>query len=208
MTKEKRNDLMFRWTAVPAVSVALFWGAWYLFTGFMPVIGELKMAPGDGMTVLAYAVPRWLECLLVPAGAVAIVQTGYLLGRMEEGHQSVAVAGLVLSFIFGLVFSLAYGYTVAFWFLIIYGGITGFLYLVMHGILATLIYLLLCGLVAVFMFVLTYATISCIIAAIAVMIGIMIKGTVMDSFWRRLAARSVSKTAEMFLWLKTIVSRH
>ena len=51
-----RKQLILRWSIVATPLVALFWAAWYLIAGEVPVMATIKALPNDVKVILLYGV--------------------------------------------------------------------------------------------------------------------------------------------------------
>lgn len=107
MTDHRLNRIARRWSLLAAVFAALYWGVWYLVTGFVPAVTDIPIWLGQAVT-LPFEVSRWWDVVAAPIFVQAAV---WLYRRVSDPWACSlgAVQSLVLGLAIGLVFGIATG---------------------------------------------------------------------------------------------------
>jgi len=120
MNKIRRNKLMFRWSLVTAILIALFWVIYYFIIGSVPVVTEIQI---ESFTLLFPfgGISRWWDILIGPIYSVIIFYIIYNIDYLEKTDTSNLekpyiiitindyLLGLICSLIGGLIIGLIIG---------------------------------------------------------------------------------------------------
>jgi len=107
MDTEKMKKLMVRWSVLTAGVIALFWGAWYLITGSIPVVTEIRMA--SNWTIhLPFGISRLSDVAVGPIWSTLLIWIFCKRNEKKEEKEDL-VFGLIVGLVFGLAYGLAYG---------------------------------------------------------------------------------------------------
>jgi hypothetical protein len=120
MTARRRNQLMVRWSILTASAIAAFWGVWFLATGAVPVVTEMRLT-AEWAFALPFGVSRLWDILLGPIGSTAVV---LIACRVSFEEHDSAFAGLTIGALAGLVVASVAGFLIG---ALVFGLATGFL---------------------------------------------------------------------------------
>ena len=105
MGRQRKINLMWRWSVLTAGLIALFWTIWYLTAGSVPTISSIKMTP-NWTPELPFGISRWWDVLIGPIWSVVLI---FLFTNEKMKKTDDLVFSLALGMVFGLVFSLGFG---------------------------------------------------------------------------------------------------
>jgi hypothetical protein len=97
MDSSRRIALIWRWSLVSGVAIALFWAIWWLIAGEVPVVSSIRLTP-DLTVNYPYPVSRWFDILNGPLWATIFVLT--FTKDKDEGLG--AFLGVFLGWVAGL----------------------------------------------------------------------------------------------------------
>lgn len=100
----KTQKLMFRWSLLTGVLIALFLVICYLSTGSVPIVTSVQMTKTWTMP-LPFGISRWWDVLIGPTWSIIII---YLLTKQKDKNKD-WIFGLIIGLIFGLIIGLGAG---------------------------------------------------------------------------------------------------
>lgn len=128
MERERKINLMCRWSLLTAGLIALFWTIWYLATGSVPVSKGITMTSGWTLG-FPFRISRWWDILIGPTCSMILIFSLTNEKIEKEGKPSFglviavvsalsfgvtfALVGLVSGLVFGLISALVFTLAVA-----------------------------------------------------------------------------------------------
>ncbi|PIR04874.1 MAG: hypothetical protein COV57_02130 [Candidatus Liptonbacteria bacterium CG11_big_fil_rev_8_21_14_0_20_35_14] len=115
MNKIRRNKLMFRWSLVTAILIALFWVIYYFIIGSVPVVTEIQI---ESFTLLFPfgGISRWWDILIGPIYSVIIFYIIYNIDYLEKTDTSNLEKPYIIitinDYLLGLTMGLTIGLTI------------------------------------------------------------------------------------------------
>lgn len=112
MEIQRKMRMAWRWSAVTATVIALFWAVWYWVAGSVPVTTSIKII--EAWTInLGFGISRWWDILIGPIWSTIIILffTSEKIKEIEENKDSSfdLSTGLVIGLFTGLGASLVIG---------------------------------------------------------------------------------------------------
>lgn len=127
----REMKMVLRWSLVTAVLIALFWTVWYLATGSVPVVNEIKITTNRALA-LPFGVSRWWDVLIGPIwSAIFVFMFTHRRVKEEENLTIGIFTGLVYGLMCGILWGLSFG---AFTGLVI-GVVSGITVIIIFGLI-------------------------------------------------------------------------
>ena len=114
MNKIRRNKLMFRWSIITTVLIAIFWTMYYFIIGSVPIITSIKVTETYSL-LLPFGISRWSDILIGPIYPIIIIYIIYCIDFYNKNKNKAIDYSILafnmficlyLSIMIGLIFNL------------------------------------------------------------------------------------------------------
>ena len=116
MDETRTKRLIYRWSFMTAILIALFWAIWYHITGYIPVVEGIKIT--NNWTIqLPFKMSRLYDILIGPIWVTTFFCIWHKVSKenMETDDLGISLAiGLGYGLVVGLVFGLGFGLIILF----------------------------------------------------------------------------------------------